>query len=668
MRNRRVAQWAAAGALCLWFSLLAGPGTALAATDELATPDTSKLDNATCLSCHEGKKDKMEVAAGDEKRALLAIPSDKFSKGAHGEMTCVACHKEITDSTAPHKKNDVAKPDCVSCHSALWETVQKEKLTKEKERLGLVVQNIEAYKKSFHARPNKDDKSHVNATCDNCHDTHTFNVPPKGTVKRTEWHLSVPNTCGEKCHSDELDDFNNSIHGKEIQVKHNPKAAVCTDCHTSHAILNTSGEPFKVDITKVCGGCHVDKLKSYSDSYHGQVNKLGYGYTAKCYDCHGSHSILKADNPASKVNPANKLKTCKQCHSGKKDLPEATAGFATFGPHANVHDYKKYPQMWITSKLMLALLGGVFAFFWVHSALWFYREYKERQLRLARPRVKADELPLAAGKQFRRFHIVWRVAHLVFALSVMVLVLTGMTVFYAETAWAPVIMNALGGPKVAGLIHRISAAIMLGIFFLHLLHLAGFLIRNRKTFKWFGPTSLVPNWKDLRDIIAMFKWTVGKGPRPSFDRWTYWEKFDYWAVFWGMGIIGGTGMLLAFPHLTASIFPGWVLNVATLVHGEEAFLAAVFLFTVHFFNNHLRPEKFPPPDIVMFTGTVSLEEFKREHSAEYQRLAASGELEKYIVDAPSRPMTVGSRILGIVLLIFGFALLALVAIGFFGSL
>jgi cytochrome b subunit of formate dehydrogenase len=166
----------------------------------------------------------------------------------------------------------------------------------------------------------------------------------------------------------------------------------------------------------------------------------------------------------------------------------------------------------------------------------------------------------------------------------------------------------------------------------------------------------------------MFKWFFGQGPRPVFDRWTYWEKFDYWAVFWGMAIIGGSGFMLWFKSETASVLPGWVFNVATLVHGEEAILAAVFLFTVHFFNNHFRPDKYPPPDIVMFTGTVPLEEFKREHALEYQRLVKAGQLEKYLVDAPSRPMTLGSRILGLTLIAFGLTLLVLVLVGFMGQM
>jgi cytochrome b subunit of formate dehydrogenase len=205
---------------------------------------------------------------------------------------------------------------------------------------------------------------------------------------------------------------------------------------------------------------------------------------------------------------------------------------------------------------------------------------------------------------------------------------------------------------------------MLSIFFVHLVVVATRIARAGNKFQWLGPTSLVPSLKDLADAQAMFNWFFGKGPRPAFDRWTYWEKFDYWAVFWGMAIIGGSGFMLWFPGLVAKILPGWVFNIATLIHGEEAFLAAVFLFTVHFFNNHFRPEKYPPPDIVMFTGTVPLEEFKREHALEYQRLRESGELKKYLVDAPSRQMTVGSRILGLTLIGFGLALLVLVVIGF----
>ena len=152
-----------------------------------------------------------------------------------------------------------------------------------------------------------------------------------------------------------------------------------------------------------------------------------------------------------------------------------------------------------------------------------------------------------------------------------------------------------------------------------------------------------------------------------FDRWTYWEKFDYWAPFWGMFIIGASGLMLWFPIFFGGFLPGWVFNVATIVHGEEAFLAIVFLFTVHFFNSHFRPEKFPL-DIVMFTGTLSLEEFKEERPLEYERLVKEGKLGDYLVEPPSDKLVRNSRILGFTLIAIGLILLVLVLLGFLQGL
>jgi len=627
---------------------------AQAAPAKGAGPAGAKPENAVCLSCHGNEGFAMPGPDG-KTRSLYVIP-DKFANSVHGKRLCVECHKNITE--VPHQKVEV-RVSCVECHQALWETARKENRTAEVPRLGIVVEQIGRYMKSIHARPSREDQSYTNATCYDCHNAHY--VYPVGSTVRAEWRLDIPNICG-KCHGTQRGAYAGSVHGTEVMQKKNPAAAICSDCHTTHDIDRPRLDSIKLVITRNCGSCHDASYETYASTYHGQVQKLGYAYTAKCFDCHGSHAVQRTSNPASTVHPDNRLKTCQQCHRG------ATQGFVTFEPHGNTRDYDRYPHLWIAAKFMIALLAGVFIFFWTHTALWFYREYRDRQERKRRPHVRTDELPELAGKHYRRFGPVWRLAHLAFALSVMTLVLTGMAVLYGETAWAKVVMKAFGSPKVAGIVHRTAATIMLGIFFVHLFYMAMRVVPRWKTLSdWFGPNSLVPNLQDLKDIVAMFRWFFGEGPRPVFDRWTYWEKFDYWAVFWGMAVIGGSGLMLAFPYVTASILPGWVFNVTTLVHGEEAILAAVFLFTVHFFNNHFRPDKYPPPDIVMFTGTVALDEFKREHALEYKRLAEAGELAKYLVDAPSRPMTLGSRILGIALIVFGLTLLILVLIGFTGS-
>lgn len=648
-----------AGIACLAFLL---PAPALA--------DAAKLDNAGCLECHDSSRKKIEAPGkDDEKRTLAHINAGKFGKGIHADMQCVACHKEIIDSKANHAKARGIKPaNCVDCHQALWETARQEKGADEKSRLGLVVRNIEAYRNSFHAKPDKDDPSRPMATCEDCHNSHEFNVPPKGSERRTAWHKTIPDTCGAKCHEDQLEAYAASVHGEELLDKGNMKSAVCTDCHTSHNIAGTASETFKLANVNACGSCHEKELRSFADTYHGQVNRLGYAYAAKCADCHESHKILPADHPKSTINPKNRLKTCTKCHSDKKPgMHDATPGFVTFGPHANTHDFEKYPQMWIASKFMVGLLIFVFAFFWAHSGLWYYREWQDRKAGKPHARIDTRGMNLDENRQhFRRFHWGWRIGHLIFALVTMTLVLTGTTALYAESVWAPLVAKALGGPKVLGLIHRVAAFLFVGIFLIHFVYVMQKLLRDR-SFRWFGPDSLIPNWKDFADCWGMFKWFLGKGPKPLFDRWAYFEKFDYWAVFWGVNIIGWSGLMLAFPHVTAKYLPGWVFNVGTLVHGEEAFLAAVFLFTVHFFNNHFRPDKLPPPDVVMFTGTQSLREFRHDHPAHYQRMVDSGELSKYLVEAPSPAMTRGSKILGLALIAAGLILLVLVGIGFFSG-
>ena len=117
------------------------------------------------------------------------------------------------------------------------------------------------------------------------------------------------------------------------------------------------------------------------------------------------------------------------------------------------------------------------------------------------------------------------------------------------------------------------------------------------------------------------RWFAGRGPRPLYGRWTYWEKFDYFAVFWGVAIIGSTGLCLWFPEFFTRFLPGWSINVATIIHSDEALLATGFIFTIHFFNTHFRPEKFPI-DTVVFTGRMTLEELKHDKPKLYESLTA----------------------------------------------
>ena len=646
-----------AGMACLFLNFVQ-PAVAAKAPAE---PPVVKLDDATCQSCHDGSKTGLTTTdAKGKPRPLHGVNADKLAKSVHAKMQCVDCHVDIIDSAVPHKKNAAAKADCITCHQALWETVKKENKAAERPGLAYVASKIESQKQSIHAKANKDDPTQTNATCASCHDSHAVIRTKPGTPEHNAMRLAVPAQCGT-CHEEHLEEYAGSVHGKAVIDKKDPKAAICTDCHNPMGVDQTSKDEAKKGMVAACSNCHKDNAKSFRDTYHGQIATLGYTNAAMCFSCHGSHDIRSPKDPKSKVHPDNRLKTCQKCHK------DATAGFATYEPHGNAHDFKRYPQIWLTTNFMIGLLLGTFAFFWIHVILWLYREVQDRKQGKTRPHVQVDMLNIPAGKQFQRFGPWWRLGHLLFAVSLMILTLTGMTLMYAGSAWAPVVMKMLGGPAVAAIIHRVNAVIFAGVFVIHLIYIVIRLSRTWRTFKIFGPDSLVPGPQDLFDVIAMFKWFFGMAPKPVFDRWTYWEKFDYWAPFWGVAIVGFSGLIMWFPNLTGVFLPGWVFNVAVITHGEEAFLAAVFLFTVHFFNNHFRPEKFPL-DTVMFTGAMSLEHFARDHPLHYKRLVETGELQKYLVNKPSKPMELGSKILGFTLIAFGLILLVLIATGFIGSM
>jgi cytochrome b subunit of formate dehydrogenase len=612
-----------------------------------AAPDDPKLANKRCLMCHG--KEGFERDGRD-----LAVMAGVIDSSVHASQDCVGCHEDITK--VPHRKGVERGVGCVQCHVDEWNTVQENGTEHENGKLAHVIDHIESYMDSMHARPRVDDQSRTNATCYNCHGAH--DIQPVDRETRSENYLELTDKCGT-CHADVLTAYQSSVHGMEIAAG-NTNAAVCADCHTRHGVGEPDSTEERVQIAENCGTCHEDSMQTYLATYHGKITRLGYGETAKCYDCHGSHEIKRLEDPGSLMHMDNRLETCQTCHEG------ATAGFATFQPHGDWRDRENHPEMWFATMGMIGLLIGTFSFFWLHSALWFHREWKDRKEGKDRPFVNTGEMDLPEGKtHFLRFNRWWRLAHLTGALSIMTLSLTGITVLYADSFWAPTIMNLLGGPETAGYIHRVGAIGFMGVFFIHLIYFAIRIGRNWREFDFFGPNSLVPNLDDLKDAQKMFRWFFGLAPRPELERYSYWEKFDYWAPFWGMTIIGISGLIMWFPVQAASFLPGWAFNVAQIVHGEEAFLAIVFLFTVHFFNNHFRPDKFPQ-DTTMFTGRVPLELYKHEHRREYERLLASGELEKYLVNAPTEPRAKSASMLGAVLITFGLFLLMLVITGFLG--
>jgi cytochrome b subunit of formate dehydrogenase len=234
-----------------------------------------------------------------------------------------------------------------------------------------------------------------------------------------------------------------------------------------------------------------------------------------------------------------------------------------------------------------------------------------------------------------------------------------MPLLFSDATWARLLASLFGGFHGAGIVHRLFGAVLLGAVAWHLGNIGYRAFgRGEKGLFW-GPTSMVPQPKDLADLYGNVKWFFGVGPRPRFEHFAYWEKFDYWAVLWGTALMGAAGLVLWFPVAASRILPGWMFNVALFVHGAEASLAIGFIFVVHFFNGHLRPGKFPM-DLVIFTGTVTAHELRHERPAEFERLGRTGAIDALFVQGPHRVTRLRAYAIGTVGLTLGIGLVALI--------
>jgi cytochrome b subunit of formate dehydrogenase len=249
-----------------------------------------------------------------------------------------------------------------------------------------------------------------------------------------------------------------------------------------------------------------------------------------------------------------------------------------------------------------------------------------------------------------RFNVLDRLFHLFIMVTFLLQAVTGLGRLLYATNWGKGVVNFFGGYDRASSIHNAVGILMIIGFGVHIAYVLAKVEWKSLHRSLFHPDSLVPRPADVRHLGQKIRWFFGLGPPPAFDRWTYWEKFDYWAVFWGLPLLGITGIMLMFPLGMSRIMPGWVLNVLLLFHRAEALLAMLYIFIVHFTIGHLRRGMFPMNEC-MFAGSVELEKEREEKPLWIARLQEEGRLEEAMVPGPPR----WYRIL---YLIFGYAALA----------
>jgi cytochrome b subunit of formate dehydrogenase len=248
-------------------------------------------------------------------------------------------------------------------------------------------------------------------------------------------------------------------------------------------------------------------------------------------------------------------------------------------------------------------------------------------------------------KFFYRFTLNQRIQHIILAISVVILVLTAMPLKFHDTSWAPYLYALFGGINIAPIIHKTFGAILMILFSYHCIYLIYVIhkfhilpikmktgkISTLEVLKIVGTQNLVPNLKDAKDIRDLLRYLLYfTNIRPDGDNFTWKEKFDYWAPFWGMLIIGGSGMIMWNKELATQILPGNFLNFYIIAHSDEALLAALFLFIWHWYNVHFSKSVFPMGTVYL-TGYLSEELMVEEHYQYYVEVMKKAGLEAKIL-------------------------------------
>ncbi len=322
-----------------------------AATPAAAQAPAAPTDD-DCLACHG------DSSAARADGSSVAVAADVAAKSVHGPLTCVSCHVALAKTTEWPHPEQVEAVACSTCHG----------------------QEGRNYDDSVHGRAVARSGLAVAPRCSTCHGRHDIQRPSHtdSSVHRAK----IVGTC-TKCHEGIAPLYAKSVHAQPLGPNQST-AAVCSDCHTAHRIQRGDTDAWRRSVIDECGTCHLERISSYRDNFHGQKTTLGSTRTATCSSCHDHHVILPASNPASTIAPQNLVATCRSCH------PQASEAFVKYDPHADKHDPARSAPVYWTYRSMQVLLLGVFAFFGAHTLLWFPRSYRARRERRAAAASKED--------------------------------------------------------------------------------------------------------------------------------------------------------------------------------------------------------------------------------------------------------------------------------------
>jgi len=471
-----------------------------------------------------------------------------------------------------------------------------------------------------------EDDAHAGVDCMECHLGRGFNPhrPPELSADEealveafggySEHSPEIIAGCTD-CHDDVTEVWRESIHGAGPRTDTGVRRPGCVSCHGPlHA--GTTSPADKRAMTARCIACHEFGVgepgstdayvaDTYRDTIHGKMIALGNYQAAACFDCHGAHDIRAVDDPRATVYPDNRAATCRKCHPGATDSFTAAISHQ---PHTIDADF----WAWATALGFSVLTVGTLLMLFVHLGLDLFHAVRNALTNGEPPEHGPASAPLAADDEVVRFDGHIRLQHALMIVSFVTLALTGWPLKSAAVGTSSGFVQALGGQAALAVIHRCAGALLIFVTFYHLIYL---FVRWRR-----GEisTDMIPGIKDAKDLGGNVLFYLGlRRERPKFGKYTYYEKFDYWAIFWGVPIMAITGLVLWFPEIAARLLPGDFITLAFIAHSDEALLAILAIFLWHFYNQHLRPAVFPM-SWVWITGRITGEALYDEHRLTYE--------------------------------------------------
>jgi formate dehydrogenase subunit gamma len=213
-----------------------------------------------------------------------------------------------------------------------------------------------------------------------------------------------------------------------------------------------------------------------------------------------------------------------------------------------------------------------------------------------------------------RFNLSERIQHIVLFITLIVLLVTGLSLKYHDTWFGKFVIGLEGGYQNRGKIHIVFAFVLmlLGVFhFLYIIfsdkgHSEISHIKYRK--------------KDFQDFKKSFKYNFRiSNEKPLFARYNLAQKFQYWGVIIGCALMIFTGIILFLKVWgIGMIVPKWLWDVTNIVHSYEGMLIFIVLFAWHIYDVHISPDVFPMSKIWL-TGKISKDKLKADHPLEYEK-------------------------------------------------